>query len=58
MNHDDEVCCVLDQHADLNFDSGGSLKQQSADSLLNVSIYRIGCVIVSLLASSKVDRGF
>ena len=32
MNHDDddEVCFVLDQHAELDFYSASSLKQQSA----------------------------
>jgi hypothetical protein len=29
---DDEVCFVLDQHAELDFYSASSLKQQSADS--------------------------
>jgi predicted alpha/beta hydrolase len=28
---DDEVCFVLDQHAELDFYSASSLKQQSAD---------------------------
>jgi hypothetical protein len=29
--NDDEVCFVLDQHAELVFDSASSLKLQSAD---------------------------
>ena len=29
---DDEVCFVLDQHAELDFYSASSLKQQSADT--------------------------
>jgi len=29
--YDDEVCFVLDQHAELDFYSASSLKQQSAD---------------------------
>jgi hypothetical protein len=32
--HDDEVRFVLDQHAELNFYSASSLKQQSADRIV------------------------
>jgi hypothetical protein len=47
---DDEVRFVLDQHAELDFYSASSLKQQSAD--------RYVAPFVIVLSSSTVDRGF
>jgi hypothetical protein len=55
--NDGDVCLVLDQHAELDFYSASSLKQQS-QSIIQFSINHICGVMVSMLASSAVDRGF
>jgi hypothetical protein len=69
--NDDEVRFVLDQHALLDFCSASSLKQQSYKQATHIAyrpishfvlniLYtnRIGGVVVSVLASREVDRGF
>jgi hypothetical protein len=66
---DDEVYFVLDQHAEFDFYSANSLKQQSLGRhvaplrhiiLIPSQLHtnRIGGVMVSVLASSVVDRVF
>jgi hypothetical protein len=68
---DDEVHFVLDQHAELDFFSASSLKQQSADRnvtsttlisknkhwsiRINWHVNCISCVVVGVLALSTVD---
>jgi thiamine biosynthesis protein ThiC len=67
LQWDDDVRFVLDQHTELDFDSASSLKQQSAGRhvaplehiiLIPSQPALLDGVIVSLLASSVVDRGF
>jgi hypothetical protein len=60
---DDEIRFVLDKYAKLDFYSASSLKQQSALYMIITLCYEksfdhIGGIMVSMFASSVIDRGF